>query len=662
MGQFSTSWSLTLRDNVAQAANRAAKGFREMLHGQQEVQRGLEKMGDSGTKSLAQLQRELKGLRSSFRQSTDPQQQQQLAKAIQATTGQIQAMNAQLRATPTTHFGKLKAGVTELMHSIPGASLLTNPFVAVAGGLTVATRSAMKFEDQLADLSAIAGIQGEGLTKLGDVARKQSMEFGVDAAQNVESFKLLLSQLGPDLANSSEAMDILARNVNTLSKASGLDAVQSTNALTTAVNQFGVSFADPIAGAKEMTRMMNVMAAGAKEGGAEIPDLAASLKESGAAASSTGVSFEETTAALEVMSTRALKGSEAGTQLKNILLKMASDQGPAATKMREYGIDVSKVTDQNASLADRLKALGPILKDTGKMSAVFGTENTTGALALGQQIDKMVEYQIKIVGTSTATEMAAIKMNTLSERINRAKAALQDIALTVGNLVLPALAWMGDNMDLLKYPIGLIASLIAGNLISSFVRWIGIMPLFSGAMTAGTVSLKSFGSALKGVLLANPLGWIITGIGLLVQFKDEILGAADAFSTFLGLSSSAASPMQQAAEQLKAITDGASGGLGGAGAGMAAGKGLKANPISAFEKGPGSLAAMANLPAQQAKQELGSTFTAGARESRNVIVTIDKVVETLNINSSTINQGAAQTQEQVKRMLLDAVRDFETTL
>lgn len=655
MGQFSTSWSLTLRDNVAQAANRAAKGFREMLHGQQEVQRGLEKMGDSGTKSLAQLQRELKGLRSSFRQSTDPQQQQQLAKAIQATTGQIAAMNAQLRATPTTHFGKLKAGVTDLMHSIPGASLLTNPFVAVAGGLTVATRSAMKFEDQLADLSAIAGIQGEGLTKLGDVARKQSMEFGVDAAQNVEAFKLLLSQLGPDLANSSEAMDILARNVNTLSKASGLDAVQSTNALTTAVNQFGVSFADPIAGAKEMTRMMNVMAAGAKEGSAEVPDLSESLVKSGAVAKSTGVSFEELVAGLETLSLRAIKGADAGTAMRNFLAIIATNTGPAADKMKAMGINVAQVTDTTLPLAMRLKALSPIMNDTSKLVEVFGRENFVAAQALLQQQDTLVAFTSKVSGTNTAFEQASVKMATFSEMLARGKAALQDIALTVGNAVLPALKWMGENLDLLKVPLTVIASLIAGNLITSFVRWIGLMPLFSGAMTAGSLSVTGFGNALKAVAMSNPLGWIITGIALIVQFKEEILGAVDAALEFIGLSSTA-SQITMAAEQMKAIT-------GGATSALSPGKqGTKANPISAFEKGPGSLAAMANLPAQQAKQELGSTFTAGARESRNVIVNIDKLVETLNINSSTINQGAAQTQEQVKRVLLDAVRDAETTL
>ena len=655
MGQFSTSWSLTLRDNVAQAANRAAKGFREMLHGQQEVQRGLEKMGDSGTKSLAQLQRELKGLRSSFRQSTDPQQQQQLAKAIQATTGQIAAMNAQLRATPTTHFGKLKAGVTDLMHSIPGASLLTNPFVAVAGGLTVATRSAMKFEDQLADLSAIAGIQGEGLTKLGDVARKQSMEFGVDAAQNVESFKLLLSQLGPDLANSSEAMDILARNVNTLSKASGLDAVQSTNALTTAVNQFGVSFADPIAGAKEMTRIMNVMAAGAKEGSAEVPDLSESLVKSGAVAKSTGVSFEELVAGLETLSLRAIKGADAGTAMRNFLAIIATNTGPAADKMKAMGINVAQVTDTTLPLAMRLKALSPIMNDTSKLVEVFGRENFVAAQAILQQQDTLVAFTSKVSGTNTAFEQASVKMATFSEMLARGKAALQDIALTVGNAVLPALKWMGENLDLLKVPLTVIASLIAGNLITSFVRWIGLMPLFSGAMTAGSLSVTGFGNALKAVAMSNPLGWIITGIALIVQFKEEILGAVDAALEFIGLSSTA-SQITMAAEQMKAIT-------GGATSALSPGKQpTKANPISAFEKGPGSLAAMANLPTQQAKQELGSTFTAGARESRNVIVNIDKLVETLNINSSTINQGAAQTQEQVKRVLLDAVRDAETTL
>jgi TP901 family phage tail tape measure protein len=656
MGQFSTSWSITLRDNVAQAANSAAKSYQEMVRGQQQVQQGLNKMGESGAKSLAQLQRELKGLRNSFRQSTDPQQQQQLAKAIQGTTAQIQAMNAQLRATPTTHFGKLKAGISDLAQSIPGASLLVNPFVAAGVGIGVATRSAMKFEDQLADLSAIAGIQGEGLTKLGDVARKQSLEFGVDAAQNVESFKLILSQLGPDLANSSEAMDILARNVNTLSKASGLDAVQSTNALTTAVNQFGVSFADPIAGAKEMTRIMNVMAAGAKEGSAEVPDLSESLVKSGAVAKSTGVSFEELVAGLETLSLRAIKGADAGTAMRNFLAIIASNTGPAADKMREMGLNVGQLTNTTLPLAQRLKALSPIMNDTSKMVEVFGRENFVAAQAIVQQQDTLVAFTQKVSGTNTAFEQASVKMATFSEMVARGRAWLQEIALTIGNAVLPALKWMGENFDLLKIPLTVIASLIAGNLITSFVRWIGLMPLFSAGIGGVRLSLMGLGAAMKAVMLSNPLGWIITGVGLIIQFKDEILGAADAFLEFLGLSSTAAN-IQMSAEQMKSYVSGAEAALKSPeGQAMA-----KAQPIAAFQQG-GTGAAAFNAPTATARQELGSTFTAGARESRNVIVNIDKLVENLNINTSTLNQGTAATQEQVKRVLLDAVRDAETTL
>jgi hypothetical protein len=341
--------------------------------------------------------------------------------------------------------------------------------------------------------------------------------------------------------------------------------------------------------------------------------------------------------------------------MRNFLAIIASNTGPAADKMKAMGINVAQVTDTTLPLAMRLKALSPIMNDTSKLVEVFGRENFVAAQAILQQQDTLVAFTSKVSGTNTAFEQASVKMATFSEMLARGKAALQDIALTVGNAVLPALKWMGENFDLLKVPLTVIASLIAGNLITSFVRWIGLMPLFSGAIGGVRLSIVGLGAAMKAVMLSNPLGWIITGVGLIIQFKDEILGAADAFLEFLGLSSSAAN-IQMSAEQMKAITGGAEAGL------KQARKEAKANPISAFEKGPGSLAAMANLPTQQAKQELGSTFTAGARESRNVIVNIDKLVETLNINSSTINQGAAQTQEQVKRVLFDAVRDFETTL
>ena len=68
------------------------------------------------------------------------------------------------------------------------------------------------------ELSAITGVTGNGLKQIEDAARKTSKTFGTDATQNVEAYKMMLSQLSPEIAKNSEAMKMMGDNVNILSK------------------------------------------------------------------------------------------------------------------------------------------------------------------------------------------------------------------------------------------------------------------------------------------------------------------------------------------------------------------------------------------------------------------------------------------------------------
>ena len=89
----------------------------------------------------------------------------------------------------------------------------------------------------LMDLSAITGLTGKALEGISDAARASAKAFGTDAAQNVESYKLLLSQLSPDIAKNSTALKAMGDHVNVLSKTMGGSTVAATEVLTTAMNQ-----------------------------------------------------------------------------------------------------------------------------------------------------------------------------------------------------------------------------------------------------------------------------------------------------------------------------------------------------------------------------------------------------------------------------------------
>lgn len=72
--------------------------------------------------------------------------------------------------------------------------------------LSSAIQPGIALNSSLADLSAIAGVTGDKLKEIEGYARDTAKTFGTDAASSVESYKLLLSQLSPELGNYPTAL------------------------------------------------------------------------------------------------------------------------------------------------------------------------------------------------------------------------------------------------------------------------------------------------------------------------------------------------------------------------------------------------------------------------------------------------------------------------
>jgi len=152
-------------------------------------------------------------------------------------------------------------------------------------------------------------------------------------------------------------------------------------------------------------RVINELAAGAKEGAAEIPDITSALKEFGTVAEIGNVSTSESIALIETLADRQLKGSEAGTQLRNVLSKLASaDILPksAQEQFKKLGIDINILKDSSLPLEKRLRELGKANGDVSALTKIFGLENLQAATIITSGLDKYEQLNKKIQGTHDA--------------------------------------------------------------------------------------------------------------------------------------------------------------------------------------------------------------------------------------------------------------------
>ena len=180
--------------------------------------------------------------------------------------------------------GNFSEKLKSMTNALAGFSYFKDIVENVANGLSELGQAGIKLDSQMHDLSAVAGVTGDGLKQIEKFARESAKAFGTDASVAVEGYKLLLSQLSPELGKYPEALRSMGDCIQTTSKLMGGDGVAAAQVLTTAMNQYGVSLEDPTAASAEMARMMNVMAAAGQAGSAELPAISAALQQCGMAA------------------------------------------------------------------------------------------------------------------------------------------------------------------------------------------------------------------------------------------------------------------------------------------------------------------------------------------------------------------------------------------
>ena len=352
----------------------------------------------------------------------------------------------------------------------------------------------------LADLSAISGVTGEGLEDIERKARATAKEFGGSAAQAVESYKLLLSQLSPELAKTPAAMQEMGRNIAILSKTMGGDATAAATVLTTAMNQYGISLDDPMEASKKMAEMMNIMAAAGREGSAELPTIQVALEQCGMMAKSAGVSFAETNAAIQVLDKAGKKGAEGGVALRNVMSILAQGRflpKDVREELTAAGVDINLLTDKTKSLSERLRPLQPLMADSALFTKLFGRENSAAATALVQGIDQVEAWTEAITGTNTAVEQSEIIMETYNERRARIQTRFDDIKISIFNATGDFGIWMSvisQSLIPVAQLIPLISGIVSGAryLAPIFVRAYTSLGMFNGYLSIGRVQSLGF--------------------------------------------------------------------------------------------------------------------------------------------------------------------------
>ena len=450
--------------------------------------------------------------------------------------------------------------VDKLANSFAKFDLASSGIQKLAGVFNSIGQGAVALDSQMHDLSAVAGVTGEGLKTIEGYARSSAKAFGTDAGVAVQGYKLLLSQLSPELGKYPTALKAMGDAIQTTSKLMGNDGTAAAEVLTTAMNQYGVSLADPMEASRKMAEMMNTMAAAGQAGSAELPAIKAALEQCGMAAKAANVSFEETNAAIQVLDKAGKKGSEGGVALRNTLSILSQGRFlPKDTReeLEKAGIDILALGDKSKSLKDRLELLKPVLNDSALFSKLFGMENANAARALVQGTEQLGQFTEAVTGTNSAEEQAATVMESTAEKRARFHQQVEDLKISFTQLtggftayigvlagalvpvsqMMPAIMGMGTAI---KWVIGLKYATYLRN-VATMARTaaISIALMSDTTALANGISLGFIGNIGRCTiaLLRFSTAGIWSGIKALGAFLLSLVTTGGASATFAGIAS-----------------------------------------------------------------------------------------------------------------------------
>ena len=253
--------------------------------------------------------------------------------------------------------------------------------------------------------------------------------------------------------DAQESMDMLP-NVLSLAAAGNFDLARASDMVTDAQTAFGIS-------SERTSQMVDEMAKAASTGNTSVEQLGdAFLVVGGLAAELNGGmvtladgtekpvdGLQELEIALTAMANAGVKGSEAGTHMRNMLLKLSSPTDEGTKALEEMGVAVfdadGKMRSLSSIFGDLNKQLS-VMKQSDKIkviSTLFNTRDLASAEALlnavSEDWDNIGSAILDAQGS--AALMAETQLDNLAGDVTLFKSALEGAQIVVSDQLTPTL-------------------------------------------------------------------------------------------------------------------------------------------------------------------------------------------------------------------------------
>lgn len=431
---------------------------------------------------------------------------------------------SQVERDANAAFANIERGLSEKLNRIGkdielvgrNMTLLLSPVSAFVAQGVFAFAS---FDEVMVEIQARTNATADDMARVKDVALDMGKNTMFSATEASQAMLEMLSS-GSSLEEAIAALP----DVLNLAAVGNIALGESADAVTDILAQYQADIS-------RSTEVVDALSAASQSSSATIPDLIAAFQNVGPVAKMFGLDIDETAAVLAVFAENGIKGSEAGTQLKSMLLNMSRDTKEVQNAWNDLGTslydaegNMRNIDDVIADINEGLKDKTPeerqrIITDLAGSYGVMGMEALLAADGIDGMMTKMDE-------STDAADIASAKMNSWKGIVNQVKSSIETLSITT----------IGPLVDEYLKPL---ATEVIG-IINTFNDWMIANPELAEQLGVLLGVLAVLGPTIFGVgtaitFLTGPVGLITLGIlaavlaigALWIAYEQNFMGFGD---------------------------------------------------------------------------------------------------------------------------------------
>ena len=324
--------------------------------------------------------------------------------------------------------------------------------MAVAAGMALGTaalvsmgkatvKAAASFEYEMSRIKANANATGAELEAL----NKTVIQLGKDTAFSAGETAQAANELVKAGLSVQETISALP-GMLALASAGELGVAQAAELAANALTMFNLSAGDT-------GQVADTLALAANRSTTEVDLLAQSLQMAGTVTAQAGLSLQETAAALALLANNGLKGSDAGTSLKQMFMQLMGPSEKARDLMESYSIAAYDANGEMLAMDALLENVARGLQGTTDqerdfaLATIFGSDAVRAInILLKEGAGAFRDMTKEVSQAGAAQDIAATKMDNLYGSWEQLKGSVETLAISLGTKMLPQIREFVDEL------------------------------------------------------------------------------------------------------------------------------------------------------------------------------------------------------------------------